>query len=158
MVEIDALLFMEENRFSSLHYLKNKKHILSKEAKWGRRGKWKIPGRKDRVSRGVGTQACCQRRSVGVLVASESLRAGWEGRVGPGSVFHHPQEMCGASGKELPANAGDTRDSGSIPGSERSSGGRHGNSLQYSCLENPTDRGAWRATVHRIAKSRTRLK
>ena len=103
-------------------------------------------------------QACSQRRSVGVLVASESPRAGWEGRVGPGSVFHHPEEMCGASGKELPANAGDTRDVGSIPGSERSSGGRHDNSLQYSCLENPMDRGAWQATVHRVAKSRTRLK
>ena len=85
-------------------------------------------------------------------MASESPRAGWEGRVGPGSVFHHPQEMCGATGKELPANAGDTRDAGSIPGSERSSGGRHGNSLQYSCLENPMDRGAWRATVHRIER------
>ena len=45
-----------------------------------------------------------------------------------------------------------------IPGWGRSPGGRHGNPLQYSCLENPMDRGAWRATVHRVAKSRTRLK
>ena len=51
--------------------------------------------------------------------------------------------------KNLPANAGDSRDSGSIPGSGRSPGGGHGNSLQYSCLENPMDRGAWWATVHR---------
>jgi len=45
--------------------------------------------------------------------------------------------------KNLPANAGDTGDMGSIPGSGRSPGGGHGSPLQYSCLENPTDRGAW---------------
>ena len=60
--------------------------------------------------------------------------------------------------KNLPANAGDKRDVGSIPGSGRSPGGGHGNSLQYSCLENPMDRGAWRDTIHRVAKSRTWLK
>ena len=59
--------------------------------------------------------------------------------------------------KNPPANAGDTRDSGSIPGLGRSPGGGHGNPLQYSCLENPMDRGAWRATVHGVAKSQTRL-
>ena len=57
--------------------------------------------------------------------------------------------------KNLPANAGDIKDVGSIPGSGRSPGGGHGNPLQYSGLENPMDRGAWRATVHRVAKSRT---
>ena len=55
------------------------------------------------------------------------------------------------------ANAGDVRDASSIPGSQRSPGGGQGNPLQYSCLENPVDRRAWRALVHRIAKSRTRL-
>ena len=60
----------------------------------------------------------------------------------------------GASGKE-PASAGDLRDVGSIPGSGRSSGGEHGNPLQYSCLENPIDRGAWWAEVHRVAESDT---
>ena len=60
--------------------------------------------------------------------------------------------------KNLPANAGDIRDVGSIPGSGRSPGGRHGNPLHYSCLENCMDRGAWQATVHRVAKSQTRLK
>ena len=49
--------------------------------------------------------------------------------------------------KKLLANAGDIRDTGLIPGSGRTPGGRHGNPLQYSCLENPMDRGAWRATV-----------
>ena len=58
----------------------------------------------------------------------------------------------------LPANAGDVRDLGSIPGSGRSLGGGHGNPLQNSCLENFMDRGAWWATIHRVAKSRTRLK
>ena len=59
--------------------------------------------------------------------------------------------------KNSPANAGDTRDWGSIPGLGRSLGGGHGNPLQCSCLENPMDRGAWRATVHGVAKSQTRL-
>ena len=49
--------------------------------------------------------------------------------------------------KNLPANVGDIRDVGSIPRSERSPGGEHGNPLQYSCLENPMDRGAWLAIV-----------
>ena len=57
--------------------------------------------------------------------------------------------------KNLPAKAGDIKDTGSIPGSGRSSGGGHGNPLQYSCLENPMDRGAWWATVHMVAKSWT---
>ena len=51
-----------------------------------------------------------------------------------------------------PANAGDIRDAGSIPGWGRSPGGGHGNPLQHSCLENPIDRGAWWATVHRVAE------
>ena len=57
--------------------------------------------------------------------------------------------------KNLPANAGDIRDTGLIPGSGRCPGGGHSNPLQYSCLENSTDRGAWRATVHGVAKSLT---
>ena len=52
--------------------------------------------------------------------------------------------------KNLPANAGDVRDEGSISGSERSPGAENGNPLQYACLENPTDRGAWQATVHGV--------
>ena len=55
--------------------------------------------------------------------------------------------------KNPTANAGDTRDSGSIPGSGRSPGGGHDNSLQYSCLENRMDRGARKAIIHRVAKS-----
>ena len=57
--------------------------------------------------------------------------------------------------KNLPANAGDTRDMGSVPGLGRSPGGGHGNPLQYSCLENPVDRGAQWATVHEVSKSQT---
>ena len=57
--------------------------------------------------------------------------------------------------KNLPASSGDIRDVGSIPGSGRSPGGGHGNPLQYSCLENPRDRGAWQATDHGVTKSQT---
>ena len=63
--------------------------------------------------------------------------------------------LGGTSGKDPPANAGDVREAGSIPGLGRFPGGGHGNPLQYSCLENPMARGAWRATVHRVTKSRT---
>ena len=59
--------------------------------------------------------------------------------------------------KNLPANAGNVRDAGSISGSARSLGEGHNNPLQYSCLENPMGKGTWRATVHRVADSRTRL-
>ena len=55
--------------------------------------------------------------------------------------------------KNTSANAGDIRDTGSILGSGRSSEGGHGNPLQYSCLENPMDRGPWQATVHGVTKS-----
>ena len=57
--------------------------------------------------------------------------------------------------KNLPANAGDPREAGSIPGSGRSSRVENGNVLQYSCLENSMDRGAWQATVHGITESDT---
>ena len=60
--------------------------------------------------------------------------------------------------KNLLANTGDVRDTGSIPGWVRSPGGEHGHPLQYSCLENPMDRAAWRATVHGVAKNQTGLK
>ena len=60
--------------------------------------------------------------------------------------------------KNQPATPGDARDKGSVPGLGRFPGGGHGNPLQYSCLENPTDKGAWRTTVHRVAKSLTQLK
>ena len=57
--------------------------------------------------------------------------------------------------KNAPASEGDTRDAGSIPGSGRCPGEGHGNPLQYSSLENPTDRGAWWTTVHGVAESDT---
>ena len=55
--------------------------------------------------------------------------------------------------KDPPANAGDARDPGPTPGSGRSPVGGNGNPLKYSCLENSMDRGAWRATVHWVAKN-----
>ena len=80
------------------------------------------------------------------------------------SLTFHLEAICilssfpgGTSGKE-PANAREARDASSIPGSGRSPGGGHGNSLQHCCLENPKDTGAWWATVHRVAMSWTQLK
>ena len=73
--------------------------------------------------------------------------------------FHTQQSWVGfpdsASGKNLPANAGDAGDMGSIPVSGRSPGGGNHNPLQYSSLGNPTDRGAWQAAVHGVARSWT---
>ena len=57
--------------------------------------------------------------------------------------------------KNLPANAGDIRDAGSVPGSGRSPGGANGNPFQYSRLENSMDSGAWQAIVHGVTKNRT---
>ena len=57
--------------------------------------------------------------------------------------------------KNPSANAGDIRDMGFISKSERSPGGRHGSPIQFSCLKNPMDRGAWQAMVHRVIKSHT---
>jgi len=57
--------------------------------------------------------------------------------------------------KNLPALSGDIRDVGSVPALVRFPGGGHGNILQYSCLENPMDTGAWQAVVDRVAQSRT---
>ena len=61
----------------------------------------------------------------------------------------------GSAGEESACNAGDEGDMGSISGPGRFSGGGHGNPLQYSCLENPIDRGAWRALVHGVTKNWT---
>ena len=63
----------------------------------------------------------------------------------------------GSAVKNPPANGGDARDAGSIPGSGRSPGERNGNPLQYSCLKNPMDRGARQAPAHGVGKSRTQL-
>ena len=64
----------------------------------------------------------------------------------------------GLSGKESSCNAGNAEDVDLIPELARSPGRGHGNPLQYSCLEDPMDRGAWRVTVHRVTKSQTDLK
>ena len=75
--------------------------------------------------------------------------------------MHYMGFPGGASGENnnnnnnLPANAGDVRDMGSVPGLGRSPGGGNGSPLQYSCLENSMDGGDWRVTVHGVAKSQT---
>ena len=71
------------------------------------------------------------------------------------SIDDRASGICLKMVKNLPANAGDARDMGSIPGSGRSPRGGNGNPLQYSCLENPMDRGARWATVRRATKSQT---
>ena len=78
----------------------------------------------------------------------------------PHQHIYTASPIIGTSGAELVVknlldSAGDAGDVSSIPGSERSPGGGHGNPLQYSCLQSPVDRGAWQATVHRVAKSQT---
>ena len=80
-----------------------------------------------------------------------------------GSVFRPRKAVLrgfpgGSVVKNLPANARDTRDVGSIPGSGRSPGWGYGNPFQYFCLENPKDRGAWWAAAHGVAKNWTLLK
>ena len=87
----------------------------------------------------------------------ETCHAGCKRRWAPRTAF------CGASQvalvvKNLPASAGDIKVVSLIPGSGRSPGAGHGNPLQYSCLEKPMDRAAWRAIVHRVAERRTRMK
>ena len=92
------------------------------------------------------------------VTASESEISGtkWAGGIrGLGTVF--PLWVGIPGGSEVKASACNAGDLGSIPGSGRSPGEGNGNPLQYSCLENPMDRGAWWATVHGVAKSRTRL-
>ena len=76
--------------------------------------------------------------------------------MGSYKVGHNRETLLpvGSPGKESACNAGDP---GSIPASGKSPGEGNGNPLQYSCLENPMDKGAWQATVHGAAKSQTRL-
>ena len=74
------------------------------------------------------------------------------------SCFYARRKEVGLVVKNPPDNPRDIREPGLIPGWGRSPGGGHGNPLQYSCLENPMDRGAWGAVVHRVTKSWTWLK
>ena len=76
-------------------------------------------------------------------------------------IYNYDKKLFGlpasSDGKESACSAGDSKDESSIPGSGRSLGEGNGNPLQYSCLENPMDRGSWQATVHEIKKSQTLL-
>ena len=90
-----------------------------------------------------------------------TVPANWHSRQGPHNELIFWKDLTlqesfpgDSVGKHPPANA---EDSGSIPGSGRSPGEGNGNPLRYSCLENPMDKGAWRATVHGVTKSRTRV-
>ena len=86
--------------------------------------------------------------------------AGWEGVQEARDICIHIADLSSQVAlvvKNLPANARDSRDVGLIPGSGRSPRGGHGNLLQYSCVENPMDGGAWPATAGRVTQSWTRL-
>ena len=74
------------------------------------------------------------------------------------SLHFFPGGTSGKEKKNPPANTGDIGEEGLIPGSGRSPRGENGNPLQYSCLEDPMDKGAWQAAVHRVTQSRTQLK
>ena len=88
----------------------------------------------------ISEKLCSHLLCVNELTSSVYTRVGFPG----GLVVKNP-----------PANAGDIRYMHSIPGSGRSPGGGHGNPIQYSCLENPMERGAWWATVHGVTESQT---
>ena len=98
------------------------------------------------------------------VLAWGANKTGWKQRIRPENLWEN-HLVCLPSWvsqavlvvKNLPASTGDKRDPGSIPGLGRSPGEGNGKPLQYSCLENPTDREACRATVHRVTKSHTRL-
>ena len=101
---------------------------------------------------------CCLQADTGSVVVAHRLSFPATG----GGIFPGPRTKpmsCFPGGssvvKNPPANAGDARDVGSVPGSGRFPGVGNGNLLQYSCLGNPVDRGAWQATVHEVPKSRT---
>ena len=103
-----------------------------------------------------------------ILLLLRILRAGSQGQVWKALPFKSSSSKSHVSGcqvaswwlrgKESACSTGDAGDSGLIPWFGRSLGGGHGNSLLCSCLENPTNRGAWWAKVHRVAQSRTWLK
>ena len=103
----------------------------------------------------TGAGLCSRTPSLPQLVGVQEAGLGFAHF--PASCFFQASQVVLVV-KNLPANAGDIRDLGSIPGLGRSPGGRNGSPLQYFCLENPMDRGAWRAAVHRVAQCGTWLK
>ena len=89
-------------------------------------------------------------------MGSHRVGHGWSNLAAAAAACYISAKIHG--GSDGKASACNVEDPGSLPGSGRSPGEGHGNPLQYSRLENPTDRGAWWATVHRVAKSWTQLK
>ena len=106
------------------------------------------------VSDGQGSLVCCSPRDHKESDMTERLT--WNDLIGPGHWWGVSWAFQVALVvKSPPDNAGDIRNLGSIPGSGRPPGGGNGNTLQYSCLENPVDGGAWQGTIHRLTKSRS---
>ena len=133
--------------------------LSGKETACNARDPGLTPGREDPLEKEMATQSsilhgksCGQRSLVGYSPWGHK-------RVGHDLVTKQNNNYCYLWASQLAlmvknqvANVGDIRDAGLIPGSGRSRGGGHGNPLQYSCLENPMDRGAWRATVRRLQR------
>ena len=88
--------------------------------------------------------------------SSQCYMVAWMGGEFEGERIHVWASQVVLVVKDPPTSAGDVRNVGSVPGLGRSPGGGHGNPLQYFCLENPMDRGAWRAAAHGIAKKTTK--
>ena len=99
----------------------------------------------------------CKKRTTGQALPEISADLGQEPSRGSAYFLLLPGEVSqvAIAVKNPPADAGDRRDEGSIPGLGRSPGGGHGSPLQYSCLENPMDRGAWRTAVDGVPEDQT---
>ena len=98
----------------------------------------------------------CERKEGNQCLGFIWAESPQRGDTGKMSIFFGAEDsQVAPEVKNPPADAEDVRDTGSIPGSERSPGEEHGNPLQYSCLESLMDRGAWWAMVHGVAKGRT---
>ena len=102
---------------------------------------------------GQGSLACCSPWGYKELNTTEQLNnKKWHNWISVFLCLTYWATQVVLTAKNLPANEEDVRDVSLIPGSGKSPGGGYGNPLQYSCLENPMDRGAWWTTVHRVAK------
>ena len=107
------------------------------------------------VSVGLSSILTGEGKQIGVLLAHRALELLEKMHAVERNGMLHLSSTSWLSGKESPTSAEDSGDVGSIPGSGRSPEEGNGNPLQYSCLENPKDRGAWWAAVHGVAKSWT---
>ena len=138
-------------------YLRDKTDRIVHVGEWGSRG-WDWEVLRMNLKGFVYRDEKCQMKWVGKTLGRKIKNFVWDiMKLGCFCDIKWASQVAPVV-KNPPANAGDIRDTGSIPELGRSPGGGHGNPLQYSCLENPMDRGTQRALVHRVTKSWTQLK